>query len=324
MSRAHFNKALPRMLSSSGYTTVLIGQEVIGSKELEKQLYSLHLGASITEVDELTDVAVKWFEEHLSSQTENDIFVHISYPELASSISEMSAVESIDRAVGRLNTLTAHISSVLIITSLTGYTTPLWIKWDMISRKGRQVDDILSCIDIYPTILKLVDQTQPPESQGLSFYETLLFSKEPIRKVAVYFEEQHKFRLISQTIELEYDILIGKSRLTAKMDGWFEKDAHARLEGALSRALLRWRSRQDYLSMIREQIVGRPAEGRSAKLARAAGVSTSAKLNKQGQPRKSRVVDSAYELTLRVKGIDAEKDLQADFIEVLSLKHALA
>ena len=83
-------------------------------------------------------------------------------------------------------------------------------------------------------------------------------------------------------------------------------------------ALLRWRARQDTLGAVWAQAAARAPEGREAAAARAAGrylpkqQRRAGPLNRQGRPRKARVVDSAHALASDRRGTDAEASLEAD------------
>ena len=74
-----------------------------------------------------------------------------------------------------------------------------------------------------------------------------------------------------------------------------------------------WPSPSPTRAPHRTQMVARAPEGRAAAKLRLQGkVGAVAKLNRMGKPRKQRVVDCAFEIVTRMRGTDAEADLQAD------------
>jgi hypothetical protein len=111
---------------------------------------------------------------------------------------------------------------------------------------------------------------------------------------------------------------------------WGHGDGPMRsLQSRFLASLLRWRARQDSLSLVWSQMAaigysgtsggnsGSISGGRRKRGAATAAGGAAVKLNRNGKPRKARVVDSARAVVESMRGSDAEADLQLDTFATL-------
>lgn len=189
----------------------------------------------------------------------------------------------------------------------------------------------------------------PPDAAGFSLLPTLGIANDPTSSLqqfplapsrgareAVVVSDLRVLWLVTRPWMLRFDVHSGEGQLFRRIPSR-EKDGDgigARAHGAhfiessekvrdlwyapelgsvrdsLLLALLRWRARQDPLSLVLSQMNPRPV---------ARGSGTGRESMRNGRPRKARVVDSAASLITALRGSEAERDLQIDVQNALRL-----
>lgn len=311
-------RPLPYILRNAGYATATIGSACVRSVRSLKDrqpLYDMSILPNSTNGEEITRKTI-WHLERLQSP----YFLHVN---LHRSRDEDFTLENlINKIIGKSNALS-------IVTGLSGQfqgppqrnlldslSVPIIVLQGSNTQRVNQIN-VLGChVDITVIILRAAGIPLAGYLEGID----LLRKGVPRRRACIATVLPNKVALVTQSWKVVYDpendvshffrktIASSQQLLASTTPRWSSAQPSDIIEEKLIFQLLRWRARQISLAAILSRM---PPKLNSAKV-------TSPKLNRNGKPRKARVVDITQRLLWDMRGSTSELELQ-DMIDSYDL-----